>query len=62
MKLNRTNVALAASAALVAAPIIVAEHAHRGLNTSNITNELSIFFMKCAFGLFLLCFCMEKEQ
>lgn len=57
MKLNRTNVLVSGIGAIIAAVLLGA-----GPRSTNIAMELSIFMSKCAFGLFMLFCCMEKEQ
>ena len=57
MKLNKNNVLGTAIGALVGAFLLSA-----GPHATNVAMELSIFMSKCAFGLFMLFCCMEKEQ
>jgi hypothetical protein len=56
MKLNKNNVLGTAIGALVGAFLLSA-----GPHATNVAMEFSIFMSKCAFGLFMLFCCMEKE-
>lgn len=57
MKLNKINIIITAIGTLVGAFLLSA-----GPHATNVAMELSIFMSKCAFVLFMLFCCMEKEQ
>ena len=57
MKLKKTNVLGAAIGSGISAFLLAA-----GPNPTNVAMEMSIFVSKCAFVLFMVYTCMEKEQ
>jgi len=57
MKLKKTNVLGAAIGSGISAFLLAA-----GPHPTNVALEMSIFVYKCAFVLFMVYTCMEKEQ
>ena len=57
MKLKKTNVLAAAIGSGIGAFLLAA-----GPHPTNVAMEMSIFVSKCAFVLFMVYTCMEKEQ